>query len=135
MATNSKERIEFVFPPNLEKGQKLSWREFKVLGRWGMDVSGVPVPLDGDIKAAVWQGVASKLGEAPVLAVAVPAPFAIKPHELIWYCGVLPEEALGERVHSPLIAFEAAEFGPYKLMDTFGLLRSFVPLEHYPDPE
>lgn len=86
------------FKPRLDERFDLKPYDFEVLEKWDMDQTGLAVPSDRQVWAAVWFGknTLNDLLEIPVITVAVPhnpealaADHNFKPENAEWYWGTV----------------------------------------------
>jgi hypothetical protein len=120
------------FKPNLYEREFLKPIHKDWFSRWDMDVTGVPVVMPGDQKAAVWRGSFNSRNEAPVLAVVIDRKADLYASISSWYAGALALQDLVHVESENIAVLDAAAHGPLVLHEALELLVNFVPPSLYP---
>lgn len=123
------------FRPNLYERQFLQPAHVKWFSQWGMDMTGVPVGMPGDTKAAVWRGTFNNRDEAPVLVVVLDRMAELSLVLPSWYAGALACRDIQHDNPELIEIVDAATHGPFVLGDALELLVNFIPPNLYTETE
>lgn len=122
------------FAPNL-LDLRPDYRERANISRWGMEPEGQPIPTGPQYRGALWHGIFSVFKEAPVLVVLVPVTANHILYDTTWYVGAASEETVSQSPDALLAYADVAEHPMPTLFTAIQMLRSFTPLEHFPEPD